>query len=103
MEELYPSVLVKSVAGRDKGGLFGGLSILDEQYVFISDGKKRRVEQPKKKKKKHLRCLGCNSEWLAGKLAGGGRVTNAEVRNALADFLSEQIGGHENGRPEPNS
>ena len=48
--------IVISKAGHDKGQLFvvSGVSEENDGCVFIADGKRRRIEDPKKKKLKHL-------------------------------------------------
>ena len=46
--------LVKSKAGRDKGEVFIVIDIIDHEYVFVVDGKLRKLSKPKKKKVKHL-------------------------------------------------
>ena len=86
MNDIYPSAFVKSVAGRDKGRIFIVMSHCDEAHVFISDGKMRRVETPKKKKVKHLRLLGQHSELISNKLAEDSRVTNPDIRRAIAEL-----------------
>ena len=45
------SDVVRSCAGRDSGQLFFVVE-LDESYVYLADGKGRRVEKPKRKKRK---------------------------------------------------
>ena len=45
--------LVYSLAGRDKGKLFLVLA-LENDFVYLADGDTRRVENPKKKKIKHV-------------------------------------------------
>ena len=44
------SDVVRSCAGRDSGQLFFVVE-LDESYVYLADGKGRRVEKPKRKKR----------------------------------------------------
>lgn len=51
--EIKIGSIVRSKAGRDKGMLFLVVDIKDG-YIYVSDGKLRRVESPKKKKLKHL-------------------------------------------------
>ena len=51
--EIKIGSIVRSKAGRDKGRLFLVVDIKDG-YIYVSDGKLRRVESPKKKKLKHL-------------------------------------------------
>jgi len=45
--------LVKSVAGRDKGSCYAALK-RDERYVYIADGRRRKLANPKKKSAKHV-------------------------------------------------
>ncbi|NLY45217.1 MAG: hypothetical protein GX053_04410 [Tissierella sp.] len=46
--------VVMSKAGRDKGRIFLVHDIIDAQYVSIIDGDLRKLDNPKKKKIKHL-------------------------------------------------
>lgn len=46
--------IVCVVAGRDIGNYFVIMNIVDSQYAYLVDGKKRTIEKPKKKKFKHL-------------------------------------------------
>ena len=52
--EVDKSSLIVSKAGRDKGQLFYVIDT-DEQYVYLADGKSRKLEKPKRKKRKHVR------------------------------------------------
>lgn len=45
--------IVKAKAGRDKDGFFVILK-LDGKYAYIADGRRRKVDLPKKKKLIHL-------------------------------------------------
>ena len=51
--EVDKSSLIVSKAGRDKGQLFYVIDT-DEQYVYLADGKSRKLEKPKRKKRKHV-------------------------------------------------
>ncbi len=83
MDDIYPSAFVKSVAGRDKNRCFIVMSRVDDRYVFISDGKMRKVEKPKKKKVKHLRLLEQQSDFIKFKLAAGECPTNREIKSEI--------------------
>lgn len=76
---------VKSKSGRDKDDFFIVID-MNEEYLFLVDGNKRRVEQPKKKKKKHVQITHTVADTICNKLSGGERVTNADIRNCLKDF-----------------
>ena len=76
MAEVTRGSLVYSRAGRDKGTLYVVLS-LENGYVYLSDGDTRRVENPKKKKLKHINKTNTVCELDFDNLA------NHEVRKAL--------------------
>ena len=46
-------LVVRALAGRDKGGFFTVLEASDDMAV-ICNGKRRSLEHPKRKKQKHL-------------------------------------------------
>ena len=89
------SDVVRSCAGRDSGQLFFVVE-LDESYVYLADGKGRRVEKPKRKKRKHVEKVLRSETRVAGKILSGDKVLNSELRRDLA-FLardtSDNLGG----------
>ena len=85
--------IVVSRAGRDAGKKFVIIKMLDSQFVEVSDGDLRRMERPKKKRIKHLNITEQKAESLGEKLKSGGRITNAEIRKALAGLNTQQNKG----------
>jgi ribosomal protein L14E/L6E/L27E len=85
--EIKAGSIVRSIAGRDKGDLFVVLSREDE-FVYLANGELRKVDRPKKKKLKHIQGSEKMSEFIAKKLETVGKVTNSEVRKALAEINS---------------
>ena len=81
--EIKVGSIVRSKAGRDKGDFFIVLA-MDGDYVYMANGDLRKVDQPKKKKLKHLQGTEQVSEFIINKLSQGNKVTNSEVRKALA-------------------
>jgi len=77
--------VVISLNGRDGGKRFLVIETEDE-YSFLADGKGRRVEKPKRKKNKHLKLEDRSGGQTAEKLRSGERVTNNEIRRALAVY-----------------
>jgi len=67
--------VVLSLAGRDKGQL---LAVTDvrEDGVWLADGKRRPIENPKRKNPRHLRPLGTE-------LGREAMTTNRALRRAL--------------------
>ena len=77
--------IVMSLAGRDQGTLFYVIAC-DEQYVTVVNGKSRKMERPKRKKRKHVRFVSRTDSRVAGKILSGEPVLNSELRRALAAF-----------------
>ena len=87
--EVDKSSLVVSKAGRDKGQLFYVIDT-DEQYVYLADGKSRRLEKPKRKKRKHIEQIPRTESRIAEKIRNGEKVLNSELRKELASFGQKQ-------------
>ena len=83
--EISRADVVVSLAGRDKGQLFFVLDT-DDLFVYIADGKGRRLEQPKRKKRKHVRKLPQTDTRVAEKMRNGDKVLNSELRRELAAY-----------------
>ena len=83
--EIVEGSIVRSIAGRDKGDLFIVLA-REGEFAYLANGELRKVDRPKKKKLKHLQGTSSVSEFIQNKLETAGKVTNSEVRKALAEF-----------------
>ena len=81
--------VVVSTAGRDAGSLFYVLEA-DETYLLLADGKGRRIEKPKRKKRKHTSKVLRSETRVAEKLRSGDKVLNSELRRDLA-YLSREM------------
>ena len=87
--EVDKSSLVVSKAGRDQGQLFYVIDA-DEQYVYLADGKSRRLEKPKRKKRKHIEQIPRTESRIAEKIRNGEKVLNSELRKELVSFGQKQ-------------
>lgn len=87
--EIDKSSLVVSKAGRDQGQLFYVIDA-DEQYVYLADGKSRRLEKPKRKKRKHIEQIPRTESRIAEKIRNGEKVLNSELRKELASIGQKQ-------------
>lgn len=77
--------VVRSAAGHDRGALF--LVLREEgDFVWLVDGKRRKLETPKKKRRKHVVSAGVWTHPVAGRLQNGEPVLDSEIRRALAAF-----------------
>ena len=83
--EIVKSDVVRSCAGRDKGQLFFVVDH-DETYVYLADGKGRRLEKPKRKKRKHIELQPRRDSHVADKIRSGDKVLNSELRRELAVY-----------------
>lgn len=82
-KRLKPGDLVISARGRDKGRIFMVVGVTNEAYVYIADGSLRKLENPKKKKIKHLEFSGHASERTALEPKDVTDLTNASLRKLL--------------------
>ncbi len=80
MMEFVSGMVVISSAGHDGGG-WHVVTGADKRYVYIADGKERKLAKPKRKNKKHIRKTG-----LSVNLTG---MTDKALRRAL-NALSKQ-------------
>jgi ribosomal protein L14E/L6E/L27E len=81
--ELCLGQIVSSKAGRDKDKVFAVVDIIDDKYVFIADGDLRKIENPKKKKVKHLQKYNTINEELKKRLENGVKIENIELQKDL--------------------
>ena len=72
--------VVKAKAGRDKEGFFVVVKS-EDKWVFIADGKRRKVESPKKKNPLHLT--------VTNTVLSHSMDTNRNIRKALKDFRED--------------
>ena len=83
--------VVISLNGRDKGKRFLIITAEEDGYSSLADGKARRLEKPKRKKSKHIKPEGKLKSQVADKLKAGEKVTNNEIRRALAEYTTELL------------
>ncbi len=75
--------VVFSRAGRDQGHYFVIVDVIDEEYVAIANGCQRKVDNPKKKKIRHLVAKPELLEEIREKIFAKKRIFDSEVRNKL--------------------
>ena len=83
--EIARSNIVRSEAGRDKGKLFCVLAV-EGEYLLLADGKSRKVEAPKRKKRRHASFFSAENTRLAEKIKSGEKISNSELRRTLAAY-----------------
>lgn len=78
--------ILKSNAGRDKDQYYLVTKIVNNKFIEVVDGKKRKMNNPKKKNIKHLEKTGFVAEELKLWLKKGKRVRNEDVKLVIKDF-----------------
>ena len=86
--EIAKSNIVRSNAGRDRGKLFCVIRV-EGEYLLLADGKSRKVESPKRKKRRHVLFVADDDTRLSAKIRGEEKITNSELRRALAEYREE--------------
>ena len=86
--EIAKSDIVRSDAGRDRGKIFIVLAG-EGEYLLLADGKGRRVEAPKRKKRRHVLFVAADESRLADKIKRSEKITNSELRRTLAAYCGE--------------
>ena len=88
-DEIIGRVVV-SLAGRDAGRSFMAVAAIDAEHLAVADGKLRKIERPKKKKRKHIRIENAFDERIKEALLRGERVLDADIRKSLRTLGYDQ-------------
>lgn len=97
-----PGRVVISLSGHDKGCWYAVVSVLDDRYVLLCDGKTRKLAKPKRKQGKHLRALPMTIA-VSGRGESGGAIADSDIRKALAaqkDAYLKQTGFNANQKED---
>ena len=81
--------VVMATAGKERGRLYVVIA-LDENYTFLSDGKRLKINKPKKKSFKHVRLLKTRS-LSEEEVTDPNERTNARIRKFLSEIRSENV------------
>lgn len=83
VERIRLGQVVRSTAGRDFGCLYVVVGFAPPSFVLVADGRGREAVRPKKKNVRHVSVLNMVAEGVAATVAGGGKVSDREVRAVL--------------------
>ncbi|MGM8212779.1 KOW domain-containing RNA-binding protein [Virgibacillus sp. W0430] len=83
--------IVHILQGREKGQYAVVIKIVDDRYVMLADGEKRKYDRPKKKNRHHIEFMDYISSEVRSSLLETGRVTNGKLRFAIAKFINEVV------------
>ena len=77
---LLQGSVIKSIAGHDKNCYFVVVKV-ESDYVYIADGKERKLEKPKRKNIKHIT--------MTSKKFDLEEITNKKLRKLLNEFSNK--------------
>lgn len=77
--------IVQSLSGHDAGRLHYVIET-EEDFLRLVDGKHRKVEAPKRKRRKHVISVGIWTHPVTDRIQKGEPVLDSEIRRALAAF-----------------
>ncbi len=83
--------VVRIMQGREAGQYAVVIKSVDDKYVLLADGEKRKYDRPKKKNLHHIELMDYISPEVQNSLLETGRVTNGKLRFAIAKFINEVV------------
>lgn len=89
--------IVRVTKGREQNQHAIIINIIDDRFVLLADGEKRKYDRPKKKNIHHIACTPFISSEVRKSLVETNRVSNGKLRFALAKYQSEVVTDLEKG------
>ena len=93
--DLYRGEIVRSLNGHDEGRLYFVIKA-EGEFLYLVNGKHKKVEAPKKKRRKHVISEGLWTHPVTDRLQRGEPVLDSEIRKALAVFR-DKFSGNQGG------
>jgi hypothetical protein len=82
MTENLRGCFARSKAGHDKLALYVVVDF-DDEYVWVSDGRLKPTDKPKKKKRKHVQLTGITAINIEEKIKANAKIADEDVRRAI--------------------
>ena len=82
IQQIETGMLAKSKAGHDKDACYVILKA-DDLYAWLTDGRLKPIEKPKKKKRKHIQVVYTIPESLKAKLSNKEEIRNEDIKYAI--------------------
>ena len=81
--------VVYSKCGHDKGKPFI-VTEIEEDFLYLTDGKSRKMDKPKKKKTKHVQITNYYDDELKTKIENGEYLLDADFVKALKKYSDQK-------------
>ncbi|MBE5955319.1 MAG: 50S ribosomal protein L14 [Lachnospiraceae bacterium] len=92
MVEYKKGYFAKSKAGHDQGKTYiiieGTRETGKEDFVTVADGVTKTVENPKKKRTKHLQIIYKCDEAIFEKMTNGQEIENEDIKAAIGNYIN---------------
>lgn len=85
--------IVISTQGRDKGRLLVIVSEINADFVLLVDGDLRKLENPKTKRKKHIKPTQYIASKYVEKLTQGSLILNSDIKKELLQYNTDKLKG----------
>ena len=91
--ESFPQIgqIVRVTKGREKNQYAVIINIIDDRFVLLADGEKRKYNRPKKKNINHIEQTNFISSEVRESLLETNRVSNGKLRFAIAKYRKEVV------------
>lgn len=81
----YIGCFAASIAGHDHNNIYVIIDA-DDEYVYLVDGKIRKVNNPKKKKLKHVQLIKRTDDTIAGRINNNVALSNEDIKYAIKNI-----------------
>jgi len=81
----YIGCFATSIAGHDHNNIYVIIDA-DDEYVYLVDGKIRKVNNPKKKKLKHVQLIKRTDNTIAGRINNNVALSNEDIKYAIKNI-----------------
>lgn len=81
----YIGCFATSIAGHDYNNIYVIIDA-DDEYVYLVDGKIRKVNNPKKKKLKHVQLIKRTDDTITGRINNNVALSNEDIKYAIKNI-----------------
>lgn len=90
MVEYKKGYFARSLSGHDKGKLYiiieGTKETGTEDYVYLTDGRLKTLDKPKKKKVKHIQVIHTCEKKLESLIVNGEPIRDEDIKYAIKSY-----------------
>lgn len=90
MNEEIIGCFAKSLAGHDKGTVYVIINT-NAEYVYLSDGRIKTTNKPKKKKIKHMQLINKKDSDIESKQKKQINLTDDDIKRAIKLYIRNEI------------